>query len=121
MYDANRGPLRAWFLKIVRNRSLDMLRRRARREITVEELPEKVGATDQGPDCSAERRELLGLLRQQLMAMRQDHREIILLRDYHDLSYCEIAEVLAVPRGTVMSRLHRARLELRRRMESVVS
>ncbi len=41
------------------------------------------------------------------------HREIIVLRDYHDLSYREIAEVLSVPQGTVMSRLHAARAKLR--------
>ena len=39
-----------------------------------------------------------------------------MLRDYNDLSYAEIAEVLEVPKGTVMSRLHRARSALRERM-----
>ena len=41
------------------------------------------------------------------------HREILVLRDYQDLSYREIAEVLAIPLGTVMSRLHAARQKLR--------
>ena len=36
-----------------------------------------------------------------------------MLRDYHDLTYAEIAEVLAIPVGTVMSRLHAARKSLR--------
>ena len=49
--------------------------------------------------------------------MPQDQQEIILLRDHQDLSYAEIAEVLAMPAGTVMSRLHRARNELRNRMK----
>ena len=44
-------------------------------------------------------------------------REIVLLRDFHDLSYTEIAEVLGIAPGTVMSRLHRARNELRKRMK----
>ena len=43
-------------------------------------------------------------------------REIVLLRDFHSLSYAEIAEVMEIQAGTVMSRLHRARKELRQRM-----
>ena len=43
-------------------------------------------------------------------------REIVLLRDFHNLTYAEISEVMAIRAGTVMSRLHRARQELRQRM-----
>jgi RNA polymerase sigma-70 factor (ECF subfamily) len=50
------------------------------------------------------------------MAMPPEHREVILLRDYHGLSYAEMARVLETPPGTIMSRLHRARTELRNRM-----
>ena len=42
-----------------------------------------------------------------------EFREVIVLRDYQDLAYAEIAEALKIPRGTVMSRLHRARRRLR--------
>jgi RNA polymerase sigma-70 factor (ECF subfamily) len=59
---------------------------------------------------------MIALLTRELMTMPRDQREIILLRDYHDLSYAEVARVLSIPVGTVMSRLHRARSELRRRM-----
>lgn len=44
-------------------------------------------------------------------------REILVLRDFHDLSYAEIAEVLSIPLGTVMSRLHGARTQLRTLLE----
>ena len=43
-------------------------------------------------------------------------REIVLLRDFHNLTYAEIAEVMEIRAGTVMSRLHRARQELRQRI-----
>ena len=72
---------------------------------------------NQNPDVSTERNELTVLLKRELNSMPQDQQEIILLRDYQDLSYAEIAEVLAMPAGTVMSRLHRARNELKNRMK----
>ena len=56
-------------------------------------------------------------LRQALHELPDDMREILLLRDYHDLSYAEIAGVLNIAAGTAMSRLHRARSALRQRMQ----
>ena len=46
-----------------------------------------------------------------------EHRQVIVLREIEGLSYAEIAEALHVPRGTVESRLHRARQELRERFK----
>ncbi len=48
-----------------------------------------------------------------LRRLPDKQREILVLREYQDLSYGEIGAVLAVPTGTVMSRLHRARRALR--------
>jgi RNA polymerase sigma-70 factor (ECF subfamily) len=115
-FDSRRGSLRAWFLKIVRNRCLDMLRRRARHGGGEVEWSE-VCSLDHAPDEMAEKRELLTLVRRELMAMPEEQREIILLRDFHNLSYADVAQVLSIPVGTVMSRLHRARNELRRRLQ----
>jgi len=117
MFDRRRGELRGWFLKIVRNRCLDLLRKRTRRPNQPVEWSELAASSSQQPDVAAEKQEMVSLLRKELMALPQDQREIILLRDYHDLSYAQVAEVLSIPVGTVMSRLHRARSELRRRMQ----
>lgn len=114
-FDSKRGSLQAWFLSIVRNRCLDMLRKRKRQRSHEVEWSE-VHSSDDSPDQSAERRELLTLVKKELMNMPEEQREIILLRDYHNLSYADVAQVLSVPTGTVMSRLHRARNELRRRL-----
>ena len=112
-YDAQRGPKRAWFLKVVRNGALDVLRKRkAEDEGAVAQLED----TDLSPAEATEQNELKSLIRQQLEGMDVAQREIVLLRDFHDLSYAEIAEVMEIRAGTVMSRLHRARKELRQRM-----
>jgi RNA polymerase sigma-70 factor (ECF subfamily) len=52
-----------------------------------------------------------------LQALSPDHRQVIVLREVEGLSYDEMAEAIGVPRGTVESRLHRAREELRRRFK----
>ena len=114
-FDSQRGSLQAWFLKIVRNRCLDMLRRRSRQRRQEVEWSE-IRSPEHSPDETAEKRELLTLVKQELMTMPEEQREIILLRDYHNLSYADVAQVLSIPVGTVMSRLHRARNELRRRL-----
>jgi RNA polymerase sigma-70 factor (ECF subfamily) len=46
----------------------------------------------------------------------EEHREIVNLRHFQDLSYSEIAELLGVPKGTVMSRLYRARMALAKKI-----
>lgn len=48
--------------------------------------------------------------------MGKDHRRVLVLREIDRLSYTEIAQVLGIPVGTVESRLHRARLEMRQVM-----
>ena len=52
-------------------------------------------------------------VRDALSRMDEDHREVLMLREYEDLSYDDIAEVLSIPVNTVRSRLFRARSELR--------
>src|SRR5688572_21933988 len=106
-------PVRPWLFSIVRNRCRDLMRRgRVRRSEPLESdgerwRPELVdGHAD--PHRDAEQAELRRRVFAALGRLGADHREILVLRDYQDLSYEEIATVLGIPRGTVMSRLHRA-------------
>lgn len=110
------GPeLRGWFYRVLRNRCIDVMRRRrVQRAGPLEVDPPDRGASD--PAHDAARQEELERLRRVLRQMPDEMREIILLRDFHDLSYAEIAGVLDIPTGTVMSRLHRARSALREQM-----
>ncbi len=107
--------LRGWFYRVLRNRCIDMMRAgRLRKTATLEVEPAQPDMG--GPAELASRGEELTRLRTELERLPDEMREIIMLRDYHDLSYADIARVLEVPAGTVMSRLHRARCALRDRM-----
>lgn len=107
--------LRGWFYRVLRNRCIDMLRSGRLRKSTALAV-DPPGAEANGPAEQAIRAEELSRLRRELERLPEEMREIIMLRDYHDLPYADIARVLEIPAGTVMSRLHRARCALRERM-----
>jgi RNA polymerase sigma-70 factor (ECF subfamily) len=108
-YDNNKGPLKPWFLRMVRNRCLDQLRRRRSSDVPVEELVDAGDTPEKALQIAQRDQEL----ERALTNITVDQRQIIVLRDYLDLSYAEIADVLRIAPGTVMSRLHRARTALR--------
>ena len=108
-YDANNGPLTPWFLRVVRNHCIDLIRRRRPGEVDAGELSDP----GPGPETSLEIAQRDQELQLALAKLTAGQRQIIVLRDYMDLSYAEIADVLEIARGTVMSRLHRARMALK--------
>lgn len=110
-----------WLFRIVVNVATDRGRQRAARarafgaEQVPEEELERVMADDgtPSPDDAAARVEERERIERALQALPEHHRTIIMLSDLEGLSYREIAEVLSIPMGTVMSRLHNARRRLR--------
>lgn len=76
--------------------------------------------TRPGPDAAVATQEHVRILRVAVAALDSDYREVIVLREFQDLSYEEIAEATGVPVGTVRSRLFRARDELRRVLDAKV-
>ncbi len=117
-FDAFRGgSFRVWLLTIVRNSFLDWIKdnRSARAMFRpIEEASE--GPPDPRPNAEAmlldrvDRETLTALVAH----LPTEYREVLILREIEDLSYKEIAEVTGIPAGTVMSRLSRARLALRK-------
>jgi RNA polymerase sigma-70 factor (ECF subfamily) len=94
---------RAYLFGIARHVGIDALRRLR----AVEELPADAPAMTQTTD------ERLEPMRQAISKLPETQREALLLKLQQELSYKEIAEVLAIPVGTVRSRLHHAVLHLR--------
>jgi RNA polymerase sigma-70 factor (ECF subfamily) len=119
-YDADQ-PLLPWMRRIVRNRAIDMLRRqRVRKAASIDSSGPEGEAMELVDPAVVEPADSMQLARRRrlvwncLQKLGESQREILVLRDYQDLSYREIATLLSIPTGTVMSRLHRARAELRR-------
>lgn len=116
-FDADR-PIEPWLYQIVRNQVRDLRRRdRLRHHESLETWLEQGRAETVDPSADpaadAELQDLRQRVWRAISELSHPQREIIVLRDYHDLSYREIAEVLSIPQGTVMSRLHSARKNLR--------
>ncbi len=72
------------------------------------------------PSRPLEQAERDALVQQALLALQPDHRAVVIMKDLDGFRYEEIAETLGIPVGTVRSRLHRARCELRERLRSIV-
>jgi RNA polymerase sigma-70 factor (ECF subfamily) len=116
------GNARAWWLAIVRNCCLARLASRKRegqqRHLSVVQAePPATDINDVEANAAAEQqRSQIGA---RLRALPPEFREVLVLREIEDLSYREIADVLGVPIGTVMSRLARGRALLQRTLAPV--
>jgi RNA polymerase sigma-70 factor (ECF subfamily) len=116
------GDARPWLLGIVRNGCFDWLERR-RSAPDLVELDDELAHShpelaDAGPtpDAALERERTRVRVDAAIMALAPPFREVIVLRELEGLSYAEIAQVASVPVGTVMSRLSRARADLKSRL-----
>jgi len=111
------GNAKAWFLTIVRNESYNWLKASAGNrwvaigdEISADDLA--LGHT-QTPELFAMHAEDAALVQQALRALAPAFREVIVLKELEGMPYKDIAKVVDIPLGTVMSRLARARAMLK--------
>jgi RNA polymerase sigma factor (sigma-70 family) len=119
--DAYRGPnARAWVLAIVRNTCFNWLAKHRPKTLVmvgdmtaVDEVAHaQPDAHSPSPETELIRKAELATVEASIAALPHLYREVLILRDLNGLSYKEIADMLAVPIGTVMSRLARARAAL---------
>jgi len=113
------SDLRAWLFTVMHNLFASQVRRRPPPHAVVpldDVAPELLQGTDSGRGPG------LGLdLQRCLMQLPEDQRAVLLLVTLEDLSYAEVAKVLGIPIGTVMSRLSRARHRLQELMDGAAA
>ena len=108
-----------WLYRLASNACVDLLRREGRRQnaagpsLNDEEARVDVPDPAPSPQEQAERSELREQIEAGLQALTPDHRQVLILREMHQLSYDEISQVLDVDVGTVKSRINRGRKQLR--------
>lgn len=114
-----------WLFSIVRNLALNLIeKKKSHREISIDRAMEESGfdIPDETADQLAEmeQQELKREVWKAIISLKDEFREIIILKHFNDLSYREISESLGIPAGTVMSRLYYARAELKEKLEPTV-
>ncbi len=116
-------PFFPWLYQIIRrlcfNHTRDQRSRRLKLETAGSWLTDTtMGRRPLGPDQAMERTELREQVGAAIERLPEREREALVLREFEELRYREIAELLGIPIGTVMSRLYRARRSLAREMET---
>jgi RNA polymerase sigma-70 factor (ECF subfamily) len=115
LYDAE-FKIKAWLYRVTRNLCFNMVRDRRRRSAILDSMPKK-RKDDAVQDVMVFRSEQQQAMFEALQRLTKNHREILQLRYYQDLSYAEISETLDIALGTVMSRLSRAKRRLAEAIE----
>ena len=115
----------SWLFKIAYNLTVDHLRRKELKTISIHGAPDAVTSDQQeatsvtlesegeAPDERVESLELAGQLEQAIGRLREEYRTAILLRHVEGRAYEEIAEIMDIPLGTVKTYIFRARRQLR--------
>ena len=108
-----------WLYRLASNACVDLLRRESRHRTAAgpslndEEVYLDVADSAPSPHTIAESNELKQQIEEGLRALSPEHREVLVLREIHQLSYDEIAQTLSLDSGTVKSRISRGRKQLR--------
>ena len=113
-----------WLYRIVVNMCLNERRKRKKRGSNADELKERyeqMRPSVDTPENELLKKEQLSQAQQALSTLKDAHRTILVLREIEGLSYDEIAEVLKCSIGRVKSRLHEARMEMKRRLKRLES
>lgn len=116
-YDPKQGNLSNWLMRLARNLIIDDYRHRQRNpQNSMADAVDKhsfhLRAVGTSAQKHVERRELCNQVQEGIDKLPPDLRTCVILRDIEELTYREIVDLLAIPEGTVKSRINRGRIEL---------
>lgn len=120
------SKLSTWLYRIAVNHSKNRIKYLARRhdrdrdpldDAPISAADRLGGASPSSPDRALEEVQLEASLTDAIRDLDEEHRVVVVLRDLEDLSIEEICDITGLPDGTVKSRLHRARLALRKKLQ----
>jgi RNA polymerase sigma-70 factor (ECF subfamily) len=121
-FDPDR-PFYPWLYRILKNHCLNFLKRGARRTTPLyyDDNPdrERFASNTPTPLQNLEKEERKAIVRLAIRHLSEDHREIIILKNFKGYAYADIARILDIPIGTVMSRLYYARKALKELIERI--
>jgi RNA polymerase sigma-70 factor (ECF subfamily) len=106
------GVLRSWLYRVARNEALGMVRQR-RNGRTVD--PESAW-DNETPESALDRKDAAGMVQSVLSALKEEYRDVIVLREFEGLTYAEIAAVTGDSESSVKSRLFKARKALAKKL-----
>lgn len=105
----------SWIYRIAVNESINQLNRRNK----TEPLEDNVVAATPGPEGLMEKGLISEKIQSVLMALQDDHRAVIVLRHFSELSYRDMSEILQIPEKTVKSRLFTARKQMQIKLQDL--
>lgn len=112
------GNIEGWLSRITTNAFLDRVRKQKRRPtVALPDEPDRVMEGSPGADAELAQQELPEHLQTLLNGLAPEYRVPVVLKDVVGFTYEEIGEALAIPLGTVRSRIHRGRAQLRAALE----
>jgi len=113
----HQGKVSTWLYSIAVNRSLNVIRRNRRsrwiKSLTAEEIEESHGLE---PDKLLEKKEMKDLLKAAVDSLPEKQRTVFILNKYENLSPREIADILGVSSNSVEVRIHRAKINLQKKL-----
>lgn len=105
-----RSSIRTWLKRILLHQAVNVRRKRKRhRAESIDDVQAAVAAETDSTDGTMD-------VRAAMEQLSEEHRQVLVLREFEGMGYQEMADLLDVPRGTIESRLHRARSELREKL-----
>jgi RNA polymerase sigma-70 factor (ECF subfamily) len=113
----------SWLFRIALNAAISQKRKRRRMSASIDRAHDQTGIEpadprdDNQPSYSMELAERQALVRTALSQISEEYRTVLVLKEMDGLKYEQIAEIVGCPIGTVRSRIHRARTELRTKLK----